>query len=95
MAHILTLVHDLIALLPERFHLGVKEITIPAIGTEELRVHTNEGWVLLLDAQRPLMDQLATLDKIFVEEIDEKERQALQYLDLRVSGKAFYKLRGQ
>lgn len=91
---VLTMVHDLVALLPERFHLAVKEVTIPAIGTEELRVRVNEGWILLLDTKQPLQDQLVVLEKIFTEEVEPKERLALEYLDLRVRGKAFYKLRG-
>ena len=90
---VLTMVHDLISLLPERFHLAVKEVTIPAIGTEELHVRVNEGWVFLLDAKRPLLIQLAALEKIFAEEIDPEERLALEYLDLRIPGKAFYTLR--
>lgn len=90
---VLTRVHDLIPLLPERFHLTPKEITIPAIGAEELRIRTHEEWTLILDMRRELSQQLAVLEKLFAEEIDENERARLDVLDLRIPGKAFYTLK--
>ncbi len=92
---VLTMLHDVIALLPERFHLVAKEITIPAVGAEEFHVLTNEGWTLLLDTTRSLNDQLMILEKVFAERIDSKDRENLLYLDLRVAGKVFYTLRRQ
>lgn len=90
---VLTAVHEVLSLLPERFHLTPKEVTIPAVGTEELHVRTHEEWVLLLDTRRPLEQQFAMLEKLFAEEIDENERVKLEYLDVRIPGKAFYTLK--
>lgn len=89
----IAMMHDIMKQLPERFSLNIDEITIPAIGTQEIHVHTNEGWALILDASRPLDNQFAVLSKIFVEQIDEKKRPLLSYIDLRAPGKAFYKFR--
>lgn len=90
---VIAMMHDIVKQLPDRFALNINEITIPAIGTQEIHVHTNEGWVLILDAGRPLDNQFAVLSKIFVEQIDEKKRPLLAYIDLRAPGKAFYKFR--
>lgn len=92
--NVLSALHDLVSALPERFRVTAKEITIPAIGSEEVRVRTHEGWLLLLDTRRPLAEQFAVLEKIFAEEIDDAERRTLEYVDLRVRGKAFFKTRG-
>lgn len=89
----IAMMHDIVKQLPDRFALSIDEITIPAIGTQEIHVHTNEGWTLILDAGRPLDNQFAVLSKIFVEQIDEKKRLLLSYIDLRAPGKAFYKFR--
>jgi cell division septal protein FtsQ len=89
----IAMMHDIVKQLPDRFALNIDEITIPAIGTQEIHVHTNEGWALILDAGRPLDNQFAVLSKIFVEQIDEKKRPFLSYIDLRAPGKAFYKFR--
>lgn len=89
----IAMMHDIVKQLPDRFALNIDEITIPAIGTQEIHVHTNEGWTLILDAGRPLDNQFAVLSKIFMEQIDEKKRSLLSYIDLRAPGKAFYKFR--
>jgi len=89
----ISMMHDIVKQLPDRFALNIDEITIPAIGTQEIHVHTNEGWALILDASRPLDNQFAVLSKLFVEQIDEKKRSLLSYVDLRAPGKAFYKFR--
>ncbi len=89
----ISMLHEITRQLPDRFNLTVSEMTIPAIGTQELDVHTNEGWTLVLDATRPLDGQFVVLDKILTEEIDSKKRKSLKYIDLRVPGKAFYMYR--
>lgn len=90
---VIAMMHNIVKQLPDRFALNIDEITIPAIGTQEIHVHTNEGWILVLDASRSLDNQFAVLSKIFVEQIDEKKRPLLSYVDLRAPGKAFYKFR--
>ena len=90
---IITMMHDVERLLPERFGLEVDKITIPAIGSQEIRVYTIEGWVLVLDNSRSLGDQFLVLEKILVEQIPNAKRPMLSYIDLRAPGKAFFKFK--
>lgn len=92
-ANTLTMMHDISRLLPERFTLTIDGITIPAIGTQELHVHTSEGWMLVLDSGRALDRQFTVLEKVLMEEIDNNKRNRLKYIDLRADGKAFYKFK--
>lgn len=90
---ILTMMHDIARLLPEKFGLQIDKITIPAIGSQELHVYTSEGWMLVLDNGRTLDDQFLVLEKILTEQITNDKRPALSYIDLRATGKAFYKFK--
>ena len=90
---ILTMMHDIARLLPERFALQIDKITIPAIGSQELHVYTSEGWMLVLDNSRILDDQFLVLEKILTEQIANDKRPMLSYIDLRAAGKAFFKFK--
>lgn len=90
---VMALLHDVVVLLPERVNVSIREFLVPAVGTEEVQVRTDRGWTLLLDATRPFANQLAVLEKILTEELDPKSLERLEYLDLRVPGKVFYRLR--
>jgi hypothetical protein len=90
---IITMMHDIQRLLPDRFALDVNKITIPAIGSKELHVITSEGWMLVLDNSRGLEDQFLVLEKILTEQITSAKRPVLSYIDLRAQGKAFFKFK--
>jgi cell division septal protein FtsQ len=92
-AKVISMMHDIERLLPEQFALNVDNITIPAVGSQELHVHTNEGWVLVLDSARDLSAQFSVLEKILMEQITSAKRPMLSYIDLRAPGKAFFKFK--
>lgn len=92
-AAVMNLLHEVVVLLPDRLGVGVAELIIPAVGTEEVHVRTDRGWVLLLDAQRNLGDQLRTFEQAVAEALKPDERERLEYVDLRVAGKVFYRIR--
>ena len=87
------LFHEVVVKLPEQFSVSVEELIIPAIGSEEVHVRTSGGWNVLLDARRPLTDQLGALEKVVTEELDAETLRRLEYIDLRVLGKVFYRLK--
>lgn len=89
---VIALLHDVIVLLPERLAVAVEELVIPAIGSEEVHVKTDAGWRLLLDARRPLEDQLLSLEKAVAEELAPEDLDRLEYVDLRIAGKVYYRL---
>ncbi|MDO8512240.1 MAG: hypothetical protein Q7S57_03115 [bacterium] len=90
---ILTMMHDIARLFPERFGIQIDKITIPAIGSQELHVYTSEGWMLVLDNSRTLDEQFLVLEKILTEQITNDKRPMLSYIDLRAAGKAFFKFK--
>lgn len=89
---VIALLHEIVVLLPERLSVNVAELILPAIGAEEIHVQTDAGWRLLLDTRRPLADQLAALEKVAAEQLAEDALGRLEYLDLRVPGKVYYRL---
>ncbi|TSC73028.1 MAG: Uncharacterized protein G01um101438_51 [Parcubacteria group bacterium Gr01-1014_38] len=90
---VMQLFHEVVVKLPEQFSVSVEELIIPAIGSEEVHVHTSGGWNVLLDARRPLTDQLGALEKVVTEELDAETLRRLEYIDLRIQGKVFYRLK--
>lgn len=90
---VMNLLRDVVIRLPERLAVSVEELSIPAIGTQEVRVRTNRGWVVILDGTQPLSDQLDALDKVLTEELTPEELERLEYVDLRAAGKVFLRVR--
>ncbi len=90
---VLDVLHEVVVRLPERLGVSAEELLIPAIGAEEVTVRTDRGWALLLDVRRPLQDQLGALDKVLAEELAPEDVSRLEYVDLRIQGKVFYRLR--
>lgn len=58
--------------------------------SEDIRVNTNEGWYILFDKSRDLKNQLQALELVLKEKIGE-ERKNLEYIDLRIENRAYYK----
>ena len=92
---VIDLLHEVVVLLPDRLGANIKELIIPAVGTEEVQVLTDKGWTLLVDAQRSLADQLRSFEQVVAEELKPEEQERLEYVDLRVPGKVFYRLRSR
>lgn len=92
---VIDLLHEVVVLLPDRLGVGVEELVIPAIGTKEVHVRTDKDWILLLDAQRNLADQLRSFEHVVAEELKIGEQERLEYVDVRVPGKVFYRLRAR
>lgn len=90
---VIQLLHEVVVLLPERLSVTAEELVIPAIGADEVRVRTTGGWELFLDARQPLGDQLGALERVIAEELDPESRDRLEYVDLRIPGKVYYRLR--
>lgn len=92
---VVDLLHEVVVLLPDRLGVRANELLIPAIGTEEVHVRTDQGWTLLLDAQRDLFDQLRSFEQVVAEEFPVGAQERLEYVDLRVPGKVYYRLRSR
>lgn len=85
--------HEVVVKLPEHLSVSVRELLIPAIGSQEVHVRTTGGWLLLLDGERPLDHQLRSFEQVVSEELKPDELTRLEYVDLRIQGKVYYRLR--
>ena len=67
----------------------------PALSSKEAiaRIREGEGWFLKLNQAVSPEDTKKILQTVFDKELDGEKRKNLDYLDLRVKGKVYYKLR--
>jgi cell division septal protein FtsQ len=72
--------------------LGLKikrEISTPSLLAEEIRLTTEGGWQLYLDTKQNIEEKLSLLKEVLEGDIENKEN--LEYIDLRVTGKIIYR----
>lgn len=61
---------------------------------EDLRVSTSEGFGIYFNPEEPTASQMDILKRVLEEEIKEG-RSSLEYVDLRVKGRAYYKVKNE
>jgi len=69
--------------------LRVLEFEILFYPTNELKVVTSEGWYILFDLERHFKNQLLGLKTALEEKI--QNRETLEYVDLRIENRIYYK----
>ncbi len=62
-----------------------------APGSFEFWIKTKEGWYVYLDKESDIPTQLVALKKFLEEKLPVSRRQNLQYIDLRVNNRIYYK----
>lgn len=67
----------------------------PALSSQEItvRIKEGEGWTLKMSRSISEDDTKKIIQTVFEKELDAEKRKNLEYLDLRVKGKVYYKLR--
>lgn len=60
---------------------------------EEVRVKTAEGWDIYFSSKIPAKQSIRTLKTFLEKEMDEEKRKNLEYIDLRVENKVYYKFK--
>lgn len=74
--------------------LGISEsFHTPGIASREISVRTGEGWILKLSSEYPAEESKKIVQALFEKELNGEARKNLEYLDLRVKGKIYYKLK--
>ncbi|MEK7579730.1 MAG: FtsQ-type POTRA domain-containing protein [Patescibacteria group bacterium] len=63
---------------------------LPA-GSFEFWIKTKDGWSIYLDKETDIATQLVALKKILEGKLSADRRQRLEYIDLRVNGRVYYK----
>lgn len=65
----------------------------PGMASGEISVITSEGWTLKLSSELSAEEAKKITQTLFENELNDEVRKNLDYLDLRVRGKVYYKLR--
>ena len=73
----------------QKIGLKVASFDIDSYPVEELRVVTNESWYILFSLNRDIKSQLLALEVALDEKI--QNRSSLQYVDLRIENRIYYK----
>src|SRR3989344_229961 len=75
--------------LKETSQVGVSRIILEK--PDEVVAETLEGWRVIFVDSRPIQDQIVALREILKAQIPKEKRAGLDYIDLRVSERAYYK----
>src|SRR4030042_379403 len=65
----------------------------PEIASGEISVETSEGWIIKLSSELSIEEEGKIIRTLFEKELNKEIRKNLDYLDLRVRNKAFYKMK--
>ena len=60
-------------------------------GSFEFWIKTKDGWYIYLDKETDVPNQLVALKKFLEEKLPAARRQSLQYIDLRINNRIYYK----
>lgn len=71
----------------------VAEIRIPSLSAREVHFLLTNNWIIRFDVTRPPQGQLETLEKLLRGTIPMEEQQHLEYVDLRIPDRVYYKVR--
>lgn len=68
-----------------------KNFYVPENSFNDFWVKTSEGWNIYLDKSTAVAEQLYALDELLAKKISSEKRSTLQYMDLRIQGRIYYK----
>ncbi len=71
----------------------VAEIRIPSLSAREVHFLLENNWEIRFDVTRSAKAQIETLQKMLVSTISPEERALLEYVDLRIPDRVYYKTR--
>ncbi len=71
--------------------INISEFSIPVDSFDEFDAKTSEGWSILLSNQTDLVGQINSLNQFLKEKITPEQRKGLQYVDLRIQDRVYYK----
>jgi len=69
--------------------LMILDFNILSFPAKDLKVMTNEGWYIIFDLEGDIKNQLRSIEAALEEKI--KDRESLEYVDLRIENRIYYK----
>ncbi|MEX1997525.1 MAG: cell division protein FtsQ/DivIB [Candidatus Andersenbacteria bacterium] len=79
--------------LPQHAPAQVAEIRIPSLSAREVHFLLDNNWELRFDVTRAPESQLQTLRQLLANTVTPEEQQQLEYIDLRIQDRVYYKTR--
>ena len=69
------------------------EIRIPSLAAREVHMLLDTNWIIKFDTSRPFDVQLEVLRRLLEHTIPEENQEGIEYIDLRIPNRVYYKLR--
>ena len=85
-------VTSLKSILKEKNGIEASGFYVPHPSATEIKVKTVNGWLLYLNPNMPIDDEAESLRIILDNEIKKENQVCIEYIDLRIPDKVFYKL---
>ena len=70
-----------------------KDFQTPSLISDDIRAKTKEGWGIYFNENIPLNKEMKMLNIVLDKEITESQRLDLDYIDLRIDNKVYYKFK--
>ena len=71
-------------------NLKVVDFDVLSFPADDMKVITSEGWYILFNLQKEAEEQLSALKGVLEEKIKD-QRENLEYVDLRIENRVYYK----
>lgn len=79
--------------LPGATKAQIAEIRIPSLSAREVHILLDTNWLIRFDTSRPLESQLNVLQRLLEHTIPAESHNQIEYIDLRIPNRVYYKLR--
>lgn len=79
--------------LKQDLDVNILEFSTPNSFSGQVFAKTNEGWQIFFNTDLPALDQVKFIKVLFLDEISPEQKKELEYIDLRVGGRAYYKFK--
>lgn len=79
--------------IPDIAKAQVVAMNIPSLAAREVHFFLDRNWNILMDTTRPASAQLDVLQRLLEHTVSAEEQQTLQYIDLRIPNRVYYKIR--
>lgn len=88
-----TFVREVQTALPTRVGAQVVEMYIPSLAAREVSFRLSNNWTIRFDSTASTQRQLSILDQVLNETLGDDEKKQLEYIDLRIPNRVYYRTR--
>lgn len=77
----------------DNFSSEIAEFSTPSILSHKIAIKTKDGWLIIFSADYSIEKQLTNFKALFPDQITLEQKKNLEYIDLSVEGRAYYKMK--